>query len=149
VARLHGHAELEEFALGFQHAGKNTLGDDAEVLVFKLLALGRLGAEERAPAVHEVGARKEEVAVDEEVFLFGAGGGGDESGAGVAEQFQDALGLVVQGAHGAEHRRLLVQRLAGPGDERSGDAERGAIRVFQDVGGAGHVPGSVAARLEG
>ena len=46
-------------------------------------------------------------------------------------------------------RGLLVQRLAGPGNEGRGNAERRAVGVFQDVGRAGNVPGRIAAGLEG
>ena len=46
------------------------LGNDAEIMVFQFLALGRLGAEERTAAVDEVGSGVVEVLVDEEVFLF-------------------------------------------------------------------------------
>ena len=67
----------------------------------------------------------------------------------VAEQLQNPLGLRVQGLHRSQQRRLLVQRLAGPRDERRRDAERRAVGVFQDVGRAGDVPGRVAAGLEG
>ena len=58
VPRLHRHAELEELELRFRHAGEHARGDVAEVLVFHFLALGRLGAEERAAAV-EQGQRAE------------------------------------------------------------------------------------------
>ena len=51
--------------------------------------------------------------------------------------------------HRAEQRGLLVERLAGPGTERGGDAQRRAVGVVEDEGGAGRVPGGVAAGLEG
>ena len=49
----------------------------------------------------------------------------------------------------AQQRRLVVQRLTGHRDEHRRDAQRVAVRVFQDVGGAGDVPAGVAACLEG
>ena len=66
-------------------------GIDAEVVVLELLALGRLGAEERAAGVQQVGPRVEEVLVDQEVLLLGAGVRDDHRGLLVAEQLQDAL----------------------------------------------------------
>ena len=48
VPGLDRHAQLVQLALGLEHAGQHALGDGAEVLVFQLLALGRLGAEQRA-----------------------------------------------------------------------------------------------------
>jgi hypothetical protein len=73
VAGLDRHAQLEQLALRVQHAGEHALGNRAEVLVLELLALGRLGAEQRAAAEGQVGAGEEEVAVDQEVLLLGAG----------------------------------------------------------------------------
>ena len=54
-----------------------------------------------------------------------------------------ACGL--DGLHGAQKRRLLVQRLAGVGAEGRGDAEH--LVLNEGVGGG--VPGGVAAGLEG
>ena len=88
------------------------------------------------------------MAVDQEVFLLGAGGRGDERAVRLAEQLQDALRLLVERLHRAQQRRLLVERFAGPGDERRRDAERRAVGVFQDVGRAGDVPDRVAAGFE-
>ena len=48
VARLGRHAELGQLALGLEHAREDALGDRAEVVVVELVALGRLGAVERA-----------------------------------------------------------------------------------------------------
>ena len=47
-----------------------------------------------------------------------------------------------------KQRRLLVERFAGPGDERRRNAERRAVRVFENVGRAGDVPDRVAAGFE-
>ena len=79
VARLDRDAELEELALDLDHEREDALGDGAEVVVLELLALGRLGAEERAAGVQQVGARVEEVLVDQEVLLLGAGVGDDRA----------------------------------------------------------------------
>ena len=48
VAGLDRHAELGQLLLGLEHAGQHALGDRAEVVVVELLALRRLGAEQRA-----------------------------------------------------------------------------------------------------
>ena len=109
---------------------------------------GGLAPNSVRPAVDQVGPGEVEVAVDQEVFLLGAGGGRDRAGVRVAEQLQDALGLLVQGLHRAQQRRLLVERLAGPRAERRRDAQRRAVGVFQDVGRAGRIPGGVAAGFE-
>src|SRR5207249_3385639 len=120
-----------------------------EVLVLQLLALGRAGAEQRATRVDQVRAREEEVLVDQEVLLLRANGREDLLGVLVAEQAQDAQRLVRQRFHRAEQGGLLVQGLAGPAEEDGRDNERGPVRPFVDERGAGGVPGSVAAGLEG
>ena len=71
VARLHGHAELEQFALDVGHEGEHARVDRAEVVVVELLALWRLRAEERAACDHQVGAFEEVLLVDQEVLLLG------------------------------------------------------------------------------
>ena len=48
VARLDRDAELGQLALGLEHAGEDALGDRPEVVVVELVALRRLGAEQRA-----------------------------------------------------------------------------------------------------
>ena len=72
VPGLGRDAELEQLALGVHHEAQHALGDGAEVVVVELLALRRLGAEQRATGVEQVGAGEEEVPVDEEVLLLGA-----------------------------------------------------------------------------
>ena len=115
VPRLDRHAELEQLGLGVGHARQHALGDRAEVLVFQLLALGRLGAEERAAGVDQVGPGVEEVLVDQEVFLLRADGGEDLLGVVVAEQLAGCAGPACDSASiERKQRRLLVERFAGP-----------------------------------
>jgi hypothetical protein len=90
VARLDRHAELLQLALGLEHVGEDALGDRAEVVVVELVALRRLGPEERAAGVDEVRALVEVLLVDEEVLLLGADRRVDALGAEVAEQAQRA-----------------------------------------------------------
>ncbi len=149
VAGLGRDAELEELALGVHHEAEHPLGDRAEVVVVELLALGRLRAEERAPGVEQVGARQEEVAVDQEVLLLGSAVGHDVLGVGVAEEVEHPLGVDRHRLLRAQHRGLVVERLAGHRDEDRRDAQRVAVGVLQHVRRAHHVPAGVAARLEG
>jgi hypothetical protein len=114
VAGLHRHAQLEQLALGFHHAGQHALGDRAEVVIFQLLALRPAAPNSERPAVYRSGREKIEVTVDQEVLLLGAGGGGDHRGVGVTENVQDALRLCVERLHRAEHRGLLVEGFTGP-----------------------------------
>ena len=72
VAGLDRHAELVELLLDLEHVGQDALRDRAEVVVVQLVALRRLGAEERAPGGDEVGALEEVLLVDQEVLLLRA-----------------------------------------------------------------------------
>ncbi len=72
VPGLDRHAERAELALDLGHERQDARRDRAEVVVLELLALGRLGAEERALAGHQVGALEVELPVDEEVLLLAA-----------------------------------------------------------------------------
>ena len=145
---LTGTPSLNSSASASSHAGQHALGDGAEVLVFQLLALGRLGAEEGAAGVDQVGPGVVEVLVDQEVFLLGADGGEDLRGLALPNSFRMRSACLRQRLHRAQQRRLLVERLAGPAREGGRDDERRAVGVLQDEGRAGRVPGGVAAGLE-
>ena len=71
VAGLERHADLVELALDFHHEPEHAIRDGAEVVIFHLLALGRLGAEERAAGVDQIRTAEIELPVDQEVFLLG------------------------------------------------------------------------------
>ena len=73
MPRLDRNAELVKLGLGLEHAGEHPLGDGAEVMVFQLLPLGRLGPEERAAGIDQVGPGEVEVLVDQEILLLGPG----------------------------------------------------------------------------
>ena len=149
VARLDRHAELRQLELGLHHAGEHALGDRAEVVVVELVALRRLGAEQRATGVDQVGPLEVVLLVDQEVLLLGPDSREDPLGGGVAEQLQRPHGRARQRVHRAQQRDLGVERLAGPGGERRRDAEQRAVRVLEDERRAGRVPRRVAAGLEG
>ena len=147
VPRLHRHAHLEQLGLDFRHARQHALRNGAEVLVLHLLPLRRLGAEERAAGVDQVGTREVEVAIDQEVLLLGTAGREHALGRR-AEQLQHAHGLLRHRFHRAQQRRLLVERLAGPAHERGRDDERDAVAVHEQPRRARRIPRGVAARLE-
>ena len=144
VLGLGGDAELPELVVELLHELVDRRTDGAEVVLLKLLALGGLAAEERAPGEDEVGTSLEVLLLDEEVLLLGADGGVDAVRVH-AEESEHALGLLLEGDLGTEQRRLLVERLAGVRDEGGGDAED----LVLDERGAHGVPHGVAAGLEG
>ena len=148
VPCLDRNTELKEFALAFEHESQHPLRNRAEIVVFEFLSLRRLGAEQRPAGGQQVGPGEEKMPIDQEVFLLGAGGGDNLRAVGMAEQLQYPLSLHIQSLHRAEHGRLLVERFAGPRDERSRNTERRAVGIFEDIGRAGHVPGRVTASFE-
>ena len=77
VPGLDRDAQLVKLELGLEHAGQDPLGDGAEVVVFHLLPLGGLGAEEGPAGVDQVGSSEVEVLVDQEIFLLGSASGVD------------------------------------------------------------------------
>ena len=149
VPGLGQDALLEQLAVDLDHEGQHPLRDGAEVVIIELLALGRLGAEQGPAGAHQVRAGVVEVLVDQEVLLLRTGEGHHGVDVGVAEQLQQPGGLRAHRLLRPQQRRLLVQRLAGPGDEDRRDAQGVPVRVLQDVRRAGHVPAGVAAGLEG
>ena len=88
------------------------------------------------------------MAVDEEVFLLGTARG-DDAFSGGAEQLQDTGRLLAERFHRAQQRRLLVERFAGPADERRRNDERDRAAAIQQPRRAGRIPCGVAARFEG
>jgi hypothetical protein len=118
-----------------QHAARARVGA-RKVLVGALLAAERQRAEERAAGDAEVGAAVEERAVDEEELLLPADVGDDVADVGVAERVEEARRLAVERGVGAEQRRLVVERVAVPGDEDGGQIER----LVDNKGRRGQMP---------
>ena len=150
VAGLDRHAELDQLALGLEHAGEHALRDRAEVVVVELVALRRLGAEQRAAGRDQVGALEVVLLVDQEVLLLGA------------DRREDALGVARRRAGAApgspsvesasiERSSGILASSASPVHEANavGMQSSVAVRVLEEEGGAGRVPGGVAAGLEG
>ena len=148
VAGLDRHAELGQLALGLEHEGEDPVGDRPEVMVVELLALGRLGAEQRAAGRDQVGPLEVVLLVDQEVLLLGPDRREHASRVGVAEQLERADRRLRQRVHRAQQRDLVVERLARPRRERGRDAQQRAVGVLEDERRRGRVPGGVAARLE-
>ena len=113
-------------------------------MVVHLLPLGRLRTEQRAPAEHQILPLVEHGAIHKEVLLLGSHRGAHALDVRVAEQVQHAQRLLVQRLHGAQQRRLFVQRLAAVGTEGRGDAQR----LVLNKGVRRGIPGRVAASLK-
>ncbi len=77
MSRLDRNAEPVELALSLRHEGEHPGRNGAEVVIFELLTLGGLGAEQRALADEEIGPLEVEVPIDQEVLLLRPDGGED------------------------------------------------------------------------
>ncbi len=148
VTGLDRHPELAELALGIQHAGQDPLRDRAEVVIVELVALRRLGPEQRPPRGHQVGPLEVVLLVDQEVLLLRADGREHPPRARVAEQPQRVHGRLGQRVHRAQQRDLVVERLPRPRCERGRNAEQRPVGVLENERRAGRIPRRVAAGLE-
>ena len=144
VLGLGRDAQAPQLVVQILHVGGDCGADGAEVMLLELLALAGRGAEQRAAGDHQITAAVVRLLLDEEILLLVAHVGNDLLGM-FAEQGEHALGLGVERGHGAQQRRLLVERHTGVGAKRRGDAQH----VILDERGARAVPDGVAAGLEG
>eukprot|EP01137_Pigoraptor_chileana_P032743 Opistho-2@22630 len=149
VARLHRHTELPQNQLGLLEEGENAAVDRPEVVVLERLPLGGLGALQRATAGNKIRARHKEMAIDEEKLLLRADICVDSNNVFKAEETKQRNCFPLQCGDGAQEGGLGVERLAAPGAEGGGNAQRLAIRALPDERGRGRIPQCVSARLEG
>ncbi len=144
VARLAGDAQFQGLDFQVFHEFGHALGDGAEVVVVHLLVLGRFVPHQCASRHEQVRAGGIKPFVHEEVFLFPSQVRDDLLHVGV-EVAAHVGGGFVHGVDGLFQRSLVVERLAGVGDENGGNHQG----VAQHEYGRGRVPGRIAARFEG
>jgi len=148
VARLGRDPHLVEFGLGVLHEGQHPLLDGAEIVVLKLLPLGRPRADEGAAGDAQVRTQIVESLVDEKILLLRADGGDHPAGAHYPKEGENLLCGAVDGLHRPQQRRLFVEGLAGIADEDRWNAEDPAAGPFHDEGRTRGVPHGVAARFK-
>ena len=148
VACLGRDAEPPELLVHLLHELQYARTDRAIVVVVQLLVLRRRRAVHGAPRLQQVGAFHVVGAVDQKILLLRA-----ERHRHVrlrlAEERHQTLRRVRDGLHGAQKRRLGVERVARVGAEHRRNAERRAVGVALDERGRRGVPRRIAARLEG
>ena len=144
MLRLGQNAQLPQLLVQVGHIRRHAGLDGAEVVVVHLLPLGRLRAEQRAPAEHQILPLVEHGAIHKEVLLLGSHRGAHALDVRVAEQVQHAQRLLVQRLHGAQQRRLFIQRLAAVGTEGRRDTQR----LILNKGVGRGIPRRVAASLK-
>jgi len=118
-------------------------------MVFQFLSAVGRSAEKGAAAGDQVGAQFIVLTVDQEIFLLGPHVGEHMLGGLVAEQLQQAEGLLGKAFHRAQQRRFVIQGFFGIAYEGRGNGQGGAVQLFLNEGGRRGVPSGVAAGLEG
>ena len=93
------HADLPKLVVQLLHKCGDSRLDSAEVMVVKLLTLGRSCAEKGSAGIYKVFSLIVELLVNKEVFLLGADGGLDRGDILVAEELQHSHRLTVDGFH--------------------------------------------------
>ena len=149
VLGLGGHSQLPKFLIDFFHIRAHPLPDGSEIVIVQFLAFGRHGAEQGAARIDQVFSLHIFFPVHQEILLFRSYGRNHPLGPGVAEQAQNPQRLHVDGLHGTQQRRLLVQRLAGVGAEGRRDAQGHAQGVFPQKCRRRAVPGRIASGFKG
>ena len=142
-----GDAHLPELLVQILHERADALPDDAEILIVQLLPLGRGRAEQGAAGIDEVAALEILFTVYNKVLLLRADGRDHTLGLRVAEQVQNADGLLAQRLHGTQQRGLVIERLAGIGHKDRRDAQDRTAGHFLHEGRGRHVPGRIAAGI--
>ena len=142
---LDQHAQLPEFFVQLPHKGVDPRLDRAKEMIVQFLPLWRLGPVQGAAGDDQVGPFEIKGFVDQKIFLLGAHGGIDPHGGLIAEQTQNAKGLLIQGLHGTQQRRFFVQRLPAVGAVRRGNIQ--GLVLHKSI--AGGIPRCIAPRLKG
>src|SRR5262249_22920778 len=114
----------------------------------EFLSFRGLSTKQRTAGIQEVGPRKEKVAINQKVLLLGTRGCRNSGGVLVSEEFKNSLGLLVQRLHRTQQWCFLVQGLACPRHEGSGNAQCRSVGIFQNVGRACDIPRRIAAGFE-
>ena len=122
VLRLGKDAQLPEFLVQICHISGDSRFDDAEIVIIHLLSFRRHRAEQGPAAELQIFSLFIHFTVDQKIFLLRTDGSPHIFDIVTAEQAEDPHGLLVQGLHGAQQRRLFVERLAAVGTECGRDA---------------------------
>ena len=138
------YAQLPQLIVQILHEGKNSLFDNAEVVVVQLLPTRRFRTEKGSAGVNQVFTFFPHFFIYEEIFLFRTNSTVDADGIN-AEQLQQLAGCFAGCIHGTQQRSLFIQHFAGVGAEGC----RNAQAVIFDKCIGGRVPCCIAASFKG
>jgi hypothetical protein len=116
VPGLERNAEPQRFDLQFTHEGGHAGGNRAEIVVAELLVLRRHMPHQRPARDHQVGTGGEQFLIHQEIFLLPTQVTLHLVDLRVEEP-ADGHGGVADSLDGALERGLVVEGLAGVGDE--------------------------------
>ena len=138
------YAQLPQLIVQILHEGKNSLFDNAEVVVVQLLATRRFRTEKGTTGVNQVFTFFPHFFIYEEIFLFRTNSAVNADSIN-AEQLQQLAGCFAGCIHGTQQRSLFIQHFAGVGAEGC----RNAQAVIFDKCIGGRVPCCIAAGFKG
>ena len=138
------YAQLPQFLVQILHEGKNSLFDNAEVVVVQFLPTRRFRTEKGTAGVNQVFTFFPHFFIYEEIFLFRTNSTVDADSIN-AEQLQQLAGCFAGCIHGTQKRSLFIQHFAGVGAEGC----RNAQAVIFDKCIGGRVPCCIATSFEG
>ena len=132
VLGLGGNAQLPELYIQILHISAHTLSDGSEIMVFHLLPLRRLRAEQRPPRINKVRPFQILFPVYQKILLLRPHAGLHlfRLGALIVKKPCNTNCLMADGLHGTEQRRFFVQSLPIVGAKRGGNAENHPGRVL-------------------
>ena len=140
VLGLDENPQFPKFPVQVLHKFSHPGLDRTKIVIFQLLSLGRHGSEQRPPAEHQVLSLAEFFRIHQKIFLLRSNRCDDAGRGGIAKQAENPERLFVDHFHGAEQRRLFIQRLPAVRTEDSGNAEG----VFFNKSVGRRVPGRIA-----
>ena len=141
---LHRYAETKAHNLKVLHESLDARRNLSEIMVIHLLVLAGTMAHEGASCGDQVGARRIQVVVNEEILLFPAKIHLNPIDLGV-EKLTHRNGCLIDSLEGLLERCLVVESFSRIRDEYSGNAETIVEDEYRRCG----IPSSISASLKG
>ena len=144
VTGLDRNAQLQSPYLQILHEGRHTLGDGSKVMVFQLLVLAGFMSQQGTSGQQQVGTCCIKSFIDQEIFLLPSeiSHHFPDIGIEIAAHLRSSF---VHGTQGTQQGSLVIQRLAGIGNEDGRDAEG----VVHHEDRRGRIPCTISTGLEG
>ena len=106
-----GNPQFPELLVQLLHIRLDAGFDTAEIVVVQLLPLGRARTEQGSAGIHQVGTPLVQRTVNQKILLLCTDRGAHRAHIAVSHKAQHTQRLLLQCLHGAQKRRLFIQRL--------------------------------------